>query len=92
LPEFQAGGISLLWTIFAFFFVAGGIWKEVRPIRYVGLALFTVVVGKVFFLDLAGMPAIYRVLAFMVLGILLLLGSFAYLRSSKRFSAGESHD
>jgi uncharacterized membrane protein len=89
LREFQAGGLSVLWTIFAFAFLAGGIWKNLRPVRYVGLALFTVVVGKVFLFDLSHMPAIYRVLAFMVLGVLLLLGSYAYLRSSKRFSKEE---
>lgn len=86
LPLFQAGGISVLWTVFAFSFVAGGIWKAVAPLRYTGLALFTLVVGKVFLSDLAGMPVIYRILALMILGILLLLGAFAYLRASKRFT------
>jgi uncharacterized membrane protein len=87
LREFQAGGVSVLWTVFAFAFLAGGIWKNVRPVRYAGLALFTVVVGKVFLFDLSHMPAIYRVLAFMVLGVLLLLGAYAYLRASRRFAS-----
>lgn len=90
LPNFQAGGISVLWTIFALSFVAGGIWRNAPGIRYVGLALFAIVVVKVFVFDLAQMPTIYRVLAFMVVGVLLLLGSYAYLRASKRFTQGEN--
>lgn len=85
LREFQAGGISVLWTLFAIGFVSGGIWQDVKPLRYLGLALFTVVVGKVFLIDLEHMPIIYRVVAFLVVGISLLLGSFAYLYSARKF-------
>ena len=86
LRIFQAGGISVLWTLFAFGLLAGGIGKNISPLRYTGLALFAVVVAKVFLSDLAGMPVIFRIGALMALGILLLLGAFAYLRASKRFT------
>ena len=87
LPAFQKGGVSVWWTVFAFAMLAGGIWKNIRPVRYVALLLFTVVIVKIFFMDLAHMPVIYRVAALMVLGILLLLGAFAYLRAGKRFTS-----
>jgi uncharacterized membrane protein len=90
LRDFQAGGISVLWTVFAFAFLAGGIWRSIRPLRFVGLALFAGVVGKVLFVDLTDMPNIYRFGALMVIGVLLLLGSFVYLRASKRFIKGVS--
>jgi uncharacterized membrane protein len=90
LREFQNGGLSVLWTVFAFCMLAGGIWQGIRALRLAGLVLFTVVVAKVLFVDLADMPTVYRVIALMVIGVLLLLGSFAYLRSSKRFIKGES--
>jgi uncharacterized membrane protein len=86
LRIFQAGGLSVLWTVFAFGMLAGGIGKAVAPLRYAGLLLFAVVVAKVFLSDLAGMPVIYRIIALMALGILLLLGAFVYLRASKRFT------
>ncbi len=89
LREFEAGGISILWTVFAISFITGGIWKRVRAIRIVGLSLFAVVALKVFIIDLAHMPTIYRVIALMVIGTLLLLGSFAYLRASKGFTKEE---
>lgn len=88
LKIFQEGGISLLWTLFAFAFVSGGIWKNLKALRYSGLALFAVVIGKVFLVDLAKTPGIYRIAALMILGALLLLGAFAYLKSNKRFQKG----
>ncbi len=92
LREFQAGGISVLWTVFAIGFVSGGIWQDVKLLRYFGLALFAVVIGKVFLVDLEHMPVIYRVLAFFVVGIALLLGSFAYLYSSRKFKRKTDND
>jgi uncharacterized membrane protein len=90
LPAFQAGGISVLWTVFALAFVAGGIWKNVRAIRFTGLLLFVIVVAKVFLADLRHMPSVYRVIAFMAVGGLLLLGAFAYLRASRKFANPET--
>jgi hypothetical protein len=87
LPDFEKGGVSVWWTVFAFAMLAGGIWKNTRPIRYVALFLFSVVIIKIFFMDLANMPVILRVAALMVLGVLLLLGAFAYLRAGKRFTS-----
>ncbi len=89
LPTFQAGGVSVLWTLFALAFVSGGIWKNVRPIRFAGLVLFAIVIAKVFAVDLRHMPSAYRVIAFMAVGALLLLGSFAYLRANRKFATNE---
>lgn len=85
LPDFQAGGISVLWATFAIAFVSVGIWKTVRTLRYAGLILFAIVAGKIIFWDMEDMLVIYKVLAFMGVGITLLLGSFAYLYASKKF-------
>ncbi len=84
-PDFQSGGISVLWAIFAISFIIAGIWKNITPLRFLGLILFVIVAGKVFMLDLKDMDMIYRVIAFMVLGVTLLLGSFAYIKSNKKF-------
>ena len=53
LPGMQAGGISVLWAAFALALVLGGIVYEVAALRFVGLGLFALVTGKVFFSDLA---------------------------------------
>jgi hypothetical protein len=90
LSEFRLGGISVLWALFGISFIVGGIWKNVRPLRYVGLLLIAIVVGKIFLVDLSGMPSLYRVIAFLVLGLLLLLGSFAYIYSNRKFTKQEN--
>jgi uncharacterized membrane protein len=87
LRGFQAGGISVLWALYAVTFVGGGIWRNLSPLRYAGLLLFTVVVGKVFLVDLVHTPAIYRVIAFLLVGLALLAGAFAYLKAAPRLRA-----
>jgi uncharacterized membrane protein len=89
LIQFQTGGISILWALFAIAFITGGIWKNITPLRYIGLILFCIVVAKVFLVDLKQMEMIYRVIAFIVVGIFLLLGSFAYIRSSRKFTRNQ---
>ncbi|MDP6524737.1 MAG: DUF2339 domain-containing protein [Kiritimatiellia bacterium] len=88
LTDFQEGGVSILWAIFAICFICAGIWKGVRALRYIGLVLFCIVVGKVFLVDLSDMEMIYRVIAFMVVGVALMLGAFAYIHSSRKFESG----
>ncbi len=80
VPEFRAGAISVAWTLYAFGLVFVGIRCDARPLRYMGLALFAVVVLKVFLSDLRHLAAIYRIVASGVLGGVLLLAAFLYLR------------
>lgn len=84
LREFQHGGISVLWSLFAMAFVGAGIRKDLKLMRYTGLALFAVVAVKVPVLDLASMELFYRMLAFLVIAAAMLGGSFAYLHSGTK--------
>ncbi|APW62777.1 DUF2339 domain-containing protein [Paludisphaera borealis] len=86
VPTLRAGGISILWTVFALGLIVGGIQKQVRELRYVGLGLFTVVGFKVFLSDLATLDQFYRIIAFILLGILILFAAFLYLRSRAEFA------
>ncbi len=85
LPAFEKGGVTTLWAVFAIMFTGFGIWRNVRLLRYAGLILFAVVAFKVFLYDLSNMPMIFRVIAFFVVGLTLLLGSFAYVFANKKF-------
>lgn len=80
VPGLRSGGVSILWSIFALVFIITGIWKDLRMIRYVGLTLFAVVAWKVLFVDLARLDQLYRIIAFIILGLLVLSGSFVYLK------------
>lgn len=85
LPGSRAGGVSLLWSLYALAFIMIGIWKDVRAIRYAGLALFAIVSLKVFFVDLANVEKAYRIVAFILLGVILMCGSLVYMRCRQSF-------
>jgi uncharacterized membrane protein len=83
MANFMPAGISILWSVFAICFIAIGIHRGLGLLRALGLALFVIVCGKVTFYDLRGTEIIYRIIALLIIGITLLLGSFAYLKSNK---------
>ena len=91
IPGFRAGGITILWALFALAFVLTGIRRSVAPLRFCGLSLFLVVAFKVFFVDLDNLGQIYRIIAFILLGGLILAGSFIYLRYRQFFLKGQEN-
>ncbi|MHB9081056.1 MAG: DUF2339 domain-containing protein [Pirellulaceae bacterium] len=86
VPGLRAGGVSILWSLFAIGCLLAGIWRDVRGLRFVALGLFTVVGYKIFFSDLARLDPIYRIVAFLILGVLVLLASFIYFRYRSTFA------
>ena len=90
VPGLRAGGISILWSLFALSLLLRGIQTDRRQLRYLGLGLFTTVAFKVFFSDLAHLDALYRIVAFLILGALVISGSFLYLRARRTFSTEET--
>lgn len=88
LPDFRMGGISIFWSLFALALLLAGISKNRSALRALGLVLLGGVVLKVFFIDLAGLDQLYRIVAFIVLGVVVLVGSFLYFRFSNRFETG----
>ncbi len=80
----QQLGLSLLWTAYATGLVAAGVRWANKSLRWQGLALLGLVAGKVFMYDLSSLEAIYRIVSFMVLGLLLLGVSFFYQRTAPR--------
>jgi hypothetical protein len=79
-PGLRPGGISILWAVFALGLIIRGLTRKSTSVRYVGLALFSIVSAKVFFVDLSQLDQLWRIVAFVVLGILLMVGSFVYLK------------
>ncbi len=79
--------ISVFWTIYAIILITLGIVYRSALLRWSALALFGITIIKVFFVDLAVLETLYRVLSFIVLGIILLLASYLYYRFQKRLEA-----
>lgn len=85
VPGLRSGGVSILWSIFGLTLVFNGIKRQVAALRLTGLALFALVAWKVFFIDLARLEQIYRIVAFIALGLLALGGAFFYMRYQQTF-------
>ncbi len=88
----RAGGVSILWAVFALSLILRGIGKNLVALRYLGLALFTIVSLKVFFVDLARLDQFWRIVAFGVLGVLLMAGSFVYLKYREEFTVADASE
>jgi uncharacterized membrane protein len=78
LKEMESLVISVLWGIYALALFIAGIMKESSPARIAGFVMASLTIIKVFFYDLSYLETTYRVLSFVVLGIILLTISFIY--------------
>ena len=78
----QQLGLSILWAIYATALILLGMIRRVALLRWQALTLFGVVVAKVFLFDLSELSRFYRILSFLILGVLLLAVSFLYQRRS----------
>ncbi|HEV2489580.1 MAG TPA: DUF2339 domain-containing protein [Candidatus Acidoferrales bacterium] len=76
----QQLGLSVLWTLYAAGLIAIGLARRSALLRWQALTLFGLVVAKVFLYDMSSLDRIYRIISFLVLGVLLLGVSFAYQR------------
>ncbi len=72
--------LSLWWGLYAAALLGLGFLYSRTVVRYIAIALFAVLIGKVFIVDLARIHMVYRVLSLMGLGVLLLAGSLLYHR------------
>lgn len=81
IEQRKLAGLSVLWTLYAVAVLACGFLRSSRPARYAALGLLGAVVVKVFVVDLSEVQAIYRIVSFLVLGVVLLGVSAVYQRS-----------
>ncbi len=71
-------GLSVLWTLYAAAAMAWGFIRSAPAVRYAALGLFGLTIAKVFLVDLATISTLYRIVSFLVLGLVLLAVSFVY--------------
>jgi uncharacterized membrane protein len=72
--------LSAWWAVYATGVLAVGFRAKAPVLRWTALALYAATVGKVFLYDIAGLDAIYRIVAFFVVALLLGAGTWAYQR------------
>ena len=79
--------LSVLWSTYAGVLAAIGFIRRSAPVRWAALALFALTVFKVTLIDIAQLKQLYRIIAFLVLGVLLLIVAWGY---HKAFRSKES--
>jgi uncharacterized membrane protein len=72
--------LSVLWALYASILTGAGILKCFREARILGILLLGVTIFKVFWMDLSSLQTFYRIISFIVLGLLLLAVSYGYNR------------
>lgn len=72
--------LSVLWALYASLLTGVGIFKRLRGARILGMLLLGATVMKVFLVDLSALQTFYRIISFIVLGLLLLVVSYGYNR------------
>ena len=76
--------LSVLWTLYAAVLAGLGFVRRSAAIRWAALVLFGVTVLKVMFIDIAQLRQLYRIVAFLVLGLVLLVVAWGYHKAFRR--------
>ena len=76
-------GFPILWGILSFVFLIIGIKKQVKQLRIIALALLGLTILKLFIFDI-NVSGPGRIVAFILLGILILIISFVYQKLNKK--------
>lgn len=78
LPAARFAAISVLWTLFSVGLIILGFRSRNALLRKTALTLFMATVIKVFFFDMANISTPYRIVSFIILGLLLVATSYLY--------------
>jgi uncharacterized membrane protein len=82
--------LTIVWSAYATAMLCVGFWRKNRPLRFAALALFGITGMKLVAVDLAGVRQIYRIISFLVLGLLMIGASYLYHKVEKRLAASEA--
>lgn len=80
LQQNVRSGYPILWGVLSFIFMIVGMQLKNKDLRIISLVLFFVILLKLFLIDVWAMNRLGRIVAFISLGILLLIMSFLYQR------------
>jgi len=75
--------LTALWAFYAVALLVVGIFRQLRPLRLAGLGLLAIPIVKVFVYDVFALEQVYRIIAFVGLGLLLLISGYLYQRYSE---------
>lgn len=70
--------ISIAWILYAGIIILLGILKNIKSLKLTGIWITIIAILKILFVDLANMASIYKTIAFLTIGIILMLVSYFY--------------
>ena len=80
---FDKAGLTVVWAVSSFFMIWLGMKYRYKPLRITALVLFGVTLIKLFMFDIRDIAPGGKIIAFILLGALLLIISFMYQRLKK---------
>jgi len=83
-PTARFASISVLWALFSIVLMVVGFVRNRALLRRCSLGLFAVTVAKVFLVDMANVETPFKIISFIVLGVLLIVASYFYHRYKDR--------
>lgn len=70
--------ISGVWLLYSIALMVIGIWRREQGLRLLSIGIFGITILKIFLYDLSFLSTLYRIFAFIGLGLILLLVSYLY--------------
>jgi len=84
LPQARFASISVVWAMFSIVLMILGFRKNNDRMRKIALGLLFLTTFKVFLFDIRNISTPYRILSFIVLGLILILISYLYNQAKSR--------
>jgi uncharacterized membrane protein len=78
LRHIRTEGYTILWGLYSFVIMIRGMQKKNRIMRVLALVMFSVTLLKLFIFDIQNISEAGKIVAFISLGVLLLVISFMY--------------
>ena len=78
--------LSITWALYSSALLSIGFWRRIRPLRFLALALFGLTAAKLVVVDMARVEMIFRILAFIGTGFLMIGASYLYHRLEQRIT------
>jgi uncharacterized membrane protein len=80
----------VVWVVLASAALVVGFRWRLRLVRYLALGLFALTAAKLLIVDMNGVQQLYRILAFMLVGVVLIAASYAYHRLERRLGGDQA--
>jgi uncharacterized membrane protein len=84
LPAARFAAVSVLWAVFSVFLMLKGFRDNSAAVRRTALGLFSLTLLKVFSVDMSNISTPYRIVSFIILGLMLVGTSYLYYKFKDR--------